>query len=98
MQETWVQSLSCEDPLKEEMQPTPVFLSGARQESHGQRRAVGYSPWGHKELDTTELACAALPLLVTWPLSTYMTPLAFMLMCQLHLLTSIINSCNFIRN
>ena len=28
-------------------QPTPVFLPG---EFHG----VGYSPWGHKELDTTE--------------------------------------------
>ena len=34
------------------MQPTPpVFLPG---ESHGQRSLVGYSPWGHKELDTTE--------------------------------------------
>ena len=32
-------------------QPTPVFLPG---KSHGQRRLVGYSPWGHKELDTTE--------------------------------------------
>ena len=21
---------------------------------HGQRRLAGYSPWGHKELDTTE--------------------------------------------
>ena len=21
---------------------------------HGQRRLIGYSPWGHKELDTTE--------------------------------------------
>ena len=30
---------------------TPVFLPG---ESHGQRSLVGYSPWGHKELDTTE--------------------------------------------
>ena len=29
----------------------PVFLLG---ESHGQRSLVGYSPWGHKELDTTE--------------------------------------------
>ena len=29
---------------------TPVFLPG---ESHGQRRMVGYSPLGHKELDTT---------------------------------------------
>ena len=26
----------------------PVFLSG---ESHGRRRRVGYSPWGHKKLD-----------------------------------------------
>ena len=32
-------------------QPTPVFLSG---EFHGQRSLVGYSPWGHKESDTTE--------------------------------------------
>ena len=26
MQDTWVQSLSREDPLEKEMQPTPVFL------------------------------------------------------------------------
>ena len=32
--------------------PTPVFLPG---ESHGQRSLVGYSPWGCKESDTTEL-------------------------------------------
>ena len=31
--------------------PTPVFLPG---ESHGWRSLAGYSPWGHKELDTTE--------------------------------------------
>ena len=30
---------------------TPIFLPG---ESHGQRSLEGYSPWGHKELDTTE--------------------------------------------
>ena len=29
----------------------PVFLHG---EYHGQRSLVGYSPWGHKELDMTE--------------------------------------------
>ena len=34
-----------------EWQPTPVFLPG---ESHGQRSLGGCSPWGHKELDTTE--------------------------------------------
>ena len=32
-------------------QPTPVFLPG---KSHGQRSLAGYSPWGRKELDTTE--------------------------------------------
>ena len=32
-------------------QPTPVFMP---EESHGQRSLVGYSPWGHKELDMTE--------------------------------------------
>ena len=30
---------------------TPVLLPG---ESHGQRSLAGYSPWGRKELDTTE--------------------------------------------
>ena len=34
-------------------QPTPVFLPG---KSHGQRSLVGYSPWCHKESDTTEHA------------------------------------------
>ena len=33
-------------------QPTPVFLPG---ESHGQGRLVGYSLWGRKESDTTEV-------------------------------------------
>ena len=32
-------------------QPIPVFLPG---KSHGQRSLAGYSPWGHKESDTTE--------------------------------------------
>ena len=43
MQETWVQSLGREDPLKKEMathSTTPVFLPG---EFHGQRSLVGYS-------------------------------------------------------
>ena len=30
------------------MAPTPVYLPG---KFHGQRRLVGYSPWGHRELD-----------------------------------------------
>ena len=51
MQAIWVWSLHWEDPLEEEMATTPGFLPG---ESHGQRSLVGYSPWGCKELDTTE--------------------------------------------
>ena len=43
-------------------QSTSVFLPG---ESHGQRSLVGYSPWGHRELDTTEAtkyACVPLKI------------------------------------
>ena len=46
-----LQSLGLEDPLEEEMATTPAFLPG---ESRGQRSLAGYSPWGCKELDTTE--------------------------------------------
>ena len=33
--------------------PTPVVLPG---EHHGQRSLVSYSPWDHKESDTTEVS------------------------------------------
>ena len=36
-------------------QPAPVLLPG---ESRGQRSLVGYSSWGHKESDTTEVPSA----------------------------------------
>ena len=36
---------------KRKWQPIPVFLLGKFQ---GQRSLAGYSPWGHKESDTTE--------------------------------------------
>ena len=39
-------------PWRTAWKPTPVFLLG---ESHGQRSLVGYGPWGHKELDMTEV-------------------------------------------
>ena len=39
-------------PWRRAWQPTPVFLP---RESHGQRSLVGYSPWGCKESDTTEM-------------------------------------------
>ena len=38
-------------PWSSACQLTPVFLS---RDSHGQRSLAGYSPWGHKELDTIE--------------------------------------------
>ena len=48
---------TCLDPWvrkilwRRKWQPIPVFLAG---NSYGQRDLVGYSPWGHKELDMTE--------------------------------------------
>ena len=48
IQETWVWPLCQEGPPKEgNGNPQPG-------EFHGQRSLVGFSPWGHKELDTTE--------------------------------------------
>ena len=38
-------------PWRRAWQSTPVLLP---EESHGQRSLAGYSPWGHKKLDTTE--------------------------------------------
>ena len=51
MQETQVQSLGQEDPLEKEMATHSSILA---LRVHGQRRLVGYSPWGCKELGTTE--------------------------------------------
>ena len=51
MQGAWVWSWVRKIPWRREWQPTPVILP---RESHGQRSLAGYSPWGHKELDTTE--------------------------------------------
>ena len=43
----WVGEIS----WRRKWQPTLVSLPG---KSHGWRSVVGYSPWGHKESDTTE--------------------------------------------
>ena len=45
--ELWVRKI----PWRRKWQPTPVSLPG---KSRGQRSLMGYSPWGHKELDTAE--------------------------------------------
>ena len=55
MQETyemWVRSLGWEGPLEEDMATHSSILPG---KSHGQRSLEGYSPWGCKESDTTEV-------------------------------------------
>ena len=51
MLETWVRSLGWENPLEEGMATHSSILAWR---SHGQRRLVDYSPWGHEESDTTE--------------------------------------------
>ena len=51
MQETRVQSLGWEDLLEKEM---ATYSSVLAWKIHGQRSLLGYSPWGRKELDTTE--------------------------------------------
>ena len=50
MLDPWVAKI----PWRRAWQPIPVFLPG---ESHGQRSLVSYSPWGGKELGTTEHEC-----------------------------------------
>ena len=50
MQVMWVQSLGQEDPLEEEIVTHFRILA---YKSHGQRSLGGCSPWGCKELGTT---------------------------------------------
>ena len=52
MQETQVQFLGQKDPLNRKWQLISVFLP---REFHGQRSLAGYSPWGRKQMETTEL-------------------------------------------
>ena len=47
----WVHPWVRKSTWRRKRQATPVSLPG---KFHGQRRLVGYSPWGCKELDTTE--------------------------------------------
>ena len=84
-QEMQVRSLGQEDPCNRIWQPTTeatylthihththtlysVFLPG---KFHGQRRLAGCSPWGEKELDTTERTHASpetlAPIILYFP-------------------------------
>ena len=51
-QETGVRSLGQEEPLEEGMATHSSFLP---RELHGQRSLAGGSPWGHTELDRTDM-------------------------------------------
>ena len=55
--------------------PTPVLLPG---NSHGQSSLAGYSPWGHKESDTTERLHFRLHLLVITRPSAWQTAVCCM--------------------
>ena len=48
-------------------QPTPVLLPG---KFYGLRSVIGYSPWGHKESDTTERLQFSLSIL--WHCPSFM--------------------------
>ena len=61
MFDSWVGKI----PWRREWLPTPVFCPG---EFHGQKSLVGCSPWGHKELDTTErLSHLPFPTIILLP-------------------------------
>ena len=51
--ETWARSLDWEDLLEEDM-ATQCSSNILPRRPHGQWSLAGYSPWGHKESDTTE--------------------------------------------
>ena len=64
-------------PGRRKWQPTPIFLPG---KSHGQKSLVGYSPWGHKELDTTErlILWLWLPVWLIFVKSSFLALLIFL--------------------
>ena len=66
MQETQLQSLGWEEFLEKEME--------THSSTHGRRNLVGYGPWGHKELATTErlhFRGVIKPLVVFWSYQCY---------------------------
>ena len=54
------------NPWVKKWQPTPVFLPG---KFHGQRSLEGFSPWGHKESDTTEQLIPSFNTFYFWKMS-----------------------------
>jgi len=72
-QETWVQSLGQEDPLEKEMathSSIPAWKISWTEE-HGRL----YSPWSHKESDTTEHTHTNMQILLSSPTWSVKQPL-----------------------
>ena len=67
----WVRKI----PWRRKWQPTPVLLPG---KFHRQRSLVGYSPWGCKELNTTEQLNLILQV-ISVPLSIFSNWFLFIL-------------------
>ena len=95
-------SISCicallggEDLLEKEMATTPVFLP---RKSHGRRSLVGYSLWGHKESDTTELLSSSCNCWLWYhicvQLISYLCYM-FAFTSELFLLNFLVSSCRF---
>ena len=61
MQETRFQSLGQKDPWRREWLPTPISLPG---EFHGMGSLAGYTPWGHKQSDSTEQLTLSLSIVL----------------------------------
>ena len=71
MQETQVQFLVGKIPWRREWQPTPIFLP----REFLRQSLAGYSPWGRKESDVTEL----LTHTICTDMCTYHTCVAYIL-------------------
>ena len=61
-------------------QPTPALLPG---KSHGWRSLIGYTPWGHKQSDTTERLQTQIQI-------QYVTLMLIYFLCQF---SSVVQSC-----
>ena len=88
MQETRVRSLSQEDTLEKEMAIHSSILAWG---IHEQRSLTGYSPWGHKEPNTTERQTLSLisTMSTTLSLLSLLTLLPVMLLLANHTLAGL---------
>ena len=99
MQEIWVQSLDQEDPWSRKCQTTSVFLPANYVDS--KTWWATYSPWGHKEPNTTErLSIHSLQnFIVSHHIYFYVNNLKlfYLLSWQEKLLISVLNSSIFLQ-